>query len=118
MTAFILRRSPDGFSFCFTMLGETLLQSKRYANRNTCRNGVYSVRKNALKASVERGFHPQYRIIERSPGNLCFTLSASNGQVVAQSKYFPDRNSCIRAIEQLKHCVSDAVILNEDGSEP
>lgn len=118
MTKFLLRQDLDGFSFTLEDSGLILLQSKRYARRNTCLGGICSVRKNVEKASLESETHPRFSIYAHSPGNYFFRLSASNGQNVAQSAVYPSKDVCLYAIEHLKRCISDAIILNEDGSEP
>ncbi|MBX2892014.1 MAG: YegP family protein [Saprospiraceae bacterium] len=83
--------------------GQVILTSQGYKSKDTCMNGVESVRKNAQDdARFER--------LTSSNGKPYFNLKATNGQVIGTSEMYESSASCENGIDSVKRNAPDATV--------
>ena len=75
--------------------GQVILASEGYASKNSCTNGIESVRKNAADdARFER--------LTAKNGKFYFNLKASNGQVIGSSEMYESESGRDNGIDSVK----------------
>lgn len=87
--------------------GQVILTSEGYTTREACKNGIESVKKNAIDLR-------KYDKLISSNGRYYFNLKASNGQIIGTSEMYtsePDRDRCIEKIADIVNFadVEDAI---------
>lgn len=108
MGKFLMQQVPSGIQFVLKAgNGETIAVGERYATQAACRNGIESVRLNAVTAQLEDQTIPGYETL-RNPkvalyvdkaGKFRFRLHAKNGQIIAASQAYRSKASCLNGIE-------------------
>ena len=99
--------------------GEVIGVSETYTSEKAARNGIESVKKNALVAEVEDQTvadyavqkHPKFEVFTDKSGEFRFRLKARNGQIVAVSEGYTTKPKCLNGIESVKKNAPDAEIV-------
>ncbi|MBK8069581.1 MAG: YegP family protein [Rhodanobacteraceae bacterium] len=105
---FIVSRRSNGefqFKLCASN-GQTILVSEGYTTRDSCMNGIASVRTNAADAT-------RFEKRTASDGRGYFVLKAGNHQVIGQSQMYAGDEECDNGMESVGHHAPDAVIVEE-----
>lgn len=100
---FELRRTANG-DFTFRLVsgqGQIIVSSANYKARASARNGIASVRKNALESG-------RYERRISTAGRHYFILKARNGEPIAQSPMLASVQDVQAAIDLLKQTVTEA----------
>jgi len=87
--------------------GEPILASEGYTSKAGCKNGIESVKKNAVKDE-------QYKRLTASNGEFYFNLVAVNGEVIGKSETYQTEQGRENGIEAVKSTAPGALI--EDAS--
>ena len=124
MGKFVIRSTATGTKFDLKAgNGEVIATSEVYASKNTCVQGVESVRANAPIAAIEdqtkEGYatekNPKFEVYTDKAGEFRFRLKAKNGQIIATGEGYKALPSCMNGIESVKKNAPDAGI--DDQSE-
>ena len=94
---FVISKSANG-KYRFVLKasnGEPILASQMYARATSARNGVDSVRRNAVRDEM-------YERLTSARGQPYFTLKASNGQVIGTSEMYSSTRSRDSGIESVR----------------
>jgi uncharacterized protein YegP (UPF0339 family) len=83
--------------------GETILASEGYVNKSGCKNGIDSVKKNAVKDD-------QFKRLTASNGEFYFTLVAENGEVIGKSETYKTKQGRDNGIEAVKSTAPNAPV--------
>lgn len=75
--------------------GETILASQMYGQLASARNGIESVKRNALHTEM-------YERLTSSRGEPYFTLKARNGQIVGTSQMYATKRSRDSGLESVR----------------
>jgi uncharacterized protein YegP (UPF0339 family) len=88
--------------------GQVILSSEGYKAKDSCLNGIESVRKNAgSEASFER--------LDARDGRKYFVLKASNGQVIGQSQMYADAGGRDNGIRSVMENAPGATVDDQTG---
>ena len=102
---FVLWKSNVNSQFYFHLTapnGKTILSSESYITRQSCLNGIASVKINApLDSQYER---------KNSTGNYTFILKAKNGEPIGRSENYTTAYERDQGIEAVKRYAPDAPI--------
>lgn len=79
----------------FAKNGQKILASEGYASKDSCMNGIESVRKNAASED-------NFEVNTASDGRMYFSLKAANGQAVGKSQMYKSRSGLKGGIESVK----------------
>ena len=98
--------------------GEIIATSEVYTTEAACRQGIESVRKNALSAVEDQTVepsevqkHPKYEVYQDKAGEYRFRLKARNGEIIAVGESYKKKTSCLNGIESIKRNAPDAEIV-------
>jgi len=84
--------------------GEIILSSEGYESKESCQNGIESVKKNAK----DKG---NFEVKASQDGKTFFNLKAANGQVVGKSQMYSSESGCANGVESvMKNCVESEVV--------
>lgn len=83
--------------------GQVVLTSESYTTKASCKNGIESVKKNAVEES-------RYEKKESKNGKPYFVLKAANNQVIGTSEIYESEASCKNGIESVKKNAPDAQV--------
>ena len=117
MSKFIIRTVPSGIKFDLKHTnGQVIATSEVYESKDSCLNGIESVKKNAPIANVENqtveGYetvtNPKFEMYEDKGGEFRFRLKARNGQIIAVSEGYTTKASCENGIESVKKNAPEA----------
>jgi uncharacterized protein YegP (UPF0339 family) len=117
---FIITKTPKGF-YRFSLQAAnyvTILTSQNYASLKTCRDGIASIKKNALSQvedqtvqNIEKKGFPKYEVYLDNAGQYRFRLLASNGQNIAiPEEGYTTKPGCLNGIDSVGRTAPDAVI--------
>jgi hypothetical protein len=81
--------------------GQNILASEGYGKKDSCMNGIESVRKNALTES-------RFECKQSTSGKWSFVLKATNGQVVGTSQTYDSESGCRNGIKSVASNAPDA----------
>ena len=119
MSKFVIRYVSSGIKFDLKAgNGQTIATSEVYTTQASCKNGVESVRKNALKAKLEdqtvRNFqvatNPKFQLYEDKGGQYRFRLKSRNGQTIAISESYTTKAACENGIESIRKNAPEAAV--------
>ncbi|MBQ2770501.1 MAG: YegP family protein [Clostridia bacterium] len=121
MGKFVIRNKNDKYSFVLKAgNGEIILVSETYAAEDTCRNGIASVKKNALvhvedqtKEGYETLKHPKYEVYQDKAGEYRFRLKAINGEIIGTGEGYKAKASCLNGIASIGKNAPEAEIVEE-----
>ena len=90
---FEIKKAKNG-KFFFNLKagnGEIILSSQMYADKRGCKNGIESVRKNAVSEG-------QFESLADKNGNPYFVLKAKNKEVIGKSESYSSKSSMKKGI--------------------
>lgn len=86
--------------------GQVILTSEGYKSKDSCLNGIESVKKNAPIAE-------RFEIKEAKNGKPFFNLKASNGQVIGASQMYASERTMKLGIASVQKNAPEAAIIEE-----
>ena len=119
MGKFVVKQVASGIKFDLKAgNGEVIATSEVYSSEKACKNGIESVRKNAVAACIEdqtvEGFekvkHPKFEVYTDKKGEIRFRLKAANGEIIATSEGYKSKASALNGIESVKKNAPDAPV--------
>ena len=119
MGKFVIKEVASGVKFDLKAgNGEVIATSEVYTTEAACKNGIESVKKNAIVAGVEDQTadevvavkNPKFEVYQDKAGEFRFRLKATNGQVIATGEGYKAKASCMNGIESVKKNVVDAPV--------
>lgn len=122
MGKFVVSETKTGFKFNLKASnGQIIATSEIYSSKGSCLNGVESVRKNSVKASLEdqtvEGFatekNPKFEVYTDKKGEFRFRLKAANGEIIAVGEGYKAKASCLNGIESIKKNAPEAEVVEE-----
>lgn len=122
MGKFVISEAKTGFKFNLKASnGQVIATSQVYDSLAGCKNGVESVKKNAVVAELEdqtvEGFkeakNPKFEVYQDKAGEFRFRLKATNGQIIATGEGYTKKDSCLNGIESIKKNAPDAEVVEE-----
>ncbi|MDD6044593.1 MAG: YegP family protein [Clostridia bacterium] len=123
MGKFVVKTTKSGFVFNLKAgNGEVIATSESYKSKDSCLNGVESVRRNCVGGvedqtveGYEKLTHPKFEVYADKAGEFRFRLKAGNGEVIAVSEGYKAKQSCMNGIESVKKNAPDAeLVIQED----
>ena len=121
MGKFVVKATKTGFVFNLKAgNGEVIATSESYKSKNTCLNGIESVRKCCeggigIEDQTVEGFekltHPKFEVYADKAGEFRFRLKARNGEIIAVSEGYKAKASCMNGIESVKKNAPEAQIV-------
>ena len=116
---FIITTAKNG-EFTFNLKasnGEVILTaSETYTTMDACKNGINSVKKNALSQVEDQtrgqsATHPKYELYQDKAGEYRFRLKATNGQNIGKSEGYKAKASAKKGIASVGRNAPDAPIV-------
>lgn len=123
MGKFVVKKTNTGIKFDLKATnGQVIATSEVYSSKDACLNGIASVTKNAPVAGIEdqtvEGFetvkNPKFEVYQDKAGEYRFRLTATNGQIIAVSEGYKQKDSCMNGIDSVKRNVEDAETVEEE----
>lgn len=105
MGKFVIIKRSNG-EFQFNLLagnGLVILTSEGYSTRQSCDNGIESVRKNSQDDN-------RYEKLTAKNGKLYFNLKATNGQVIGTSEMYDSESGRSNGIASVKENAPKATV--------
>lgn len=103
----VIKRKSNEFHFNLKAgNGQVILTSESYTAKDSCINGINSVKRNASDDT-------KYDRKHSSNGKWYFNLKASNGQVIGTSEMYESAASCEKGIESVKKNAPEAEIVEK-----
>ena len=105
---FVVSKGKDGQDYFVLKAGngETILQSEGYKARNSCENGINSVRTNSADKDCFQ------RRTARN-GKFYFVLKASNGQEVGRSQMYKSESGCRNGMASVARNAPAAAVVDD-----
>lgn len=119
MGKFVIKQVASGIKFDLKAgNGEVIATSEVYSSEKSCKNGIESVRKNAVAANIEdqtvEGFekakHPKFEVYNDKKGEFRFRLKATNGEIIATSEGYKTKASCMNGIASVQKNAPEAPV--------
>ena len=110
MGKFIISKRKNG-QYQFNLKagnGQTILSSEGYTTKTGCKNGITSVKTNAL-------FDSRYDKRIALNSQYYFNLKAGNGEIIGTSEMYTTITARDNGIESVKNNASNAEIVDETG---
>ena len=124
MGKFVIKTVKTGVKFNLKAgNGEIIATSEVYTSMSACKNGIESVRKNAVAAKLEdqavEGFatvtNPKFEVYTDKAGEFRFRLKARNGEIIAVSEGYKAKASCMNGIESVRKNAPEAPVVEEEA---
>ena len=122
MGKFVIGKTKNG-QYRFNLKagnGEIIATSESYSTLAACKNGVESVRKNALaeiedQTLEESKKNPKYELYVDKAGEYRFRLKAANGEIICHGEGYKAKASCKNGIDSIGRNAPEAeVVIVED----
>ncbi len=122
MGKFVIGKTKNG-QYRFNLKagnGEIIATSEAYTSLTACKNGVESVKKNALAEVEDQTIgetkkNPKYELYLDKAGEYRFRLKASNGEPICHGEGYKAKASCKNGIDSIGRNAPDAeVVIVED----
>lgn len=121
MGKFVVKEVKTGVKFNLVASnGQVIGVSEVYTTEAACKNGIESVRKNALAHVQDTTLevvpdvkHPKYEVYTDNSGEFRFRLKASNGEIILASEGYKAKASCLNGIESVGKNAPEAEIVKE-----
>ncbi|MBO7699742.1 MAG: YegP family protein [Eubacteriaceae bacterium] len=124
MGKFVIKETKDG-KFAFNLKagnGEVIAVSETYTALDTCKNGIESVKKNAVEAKLEdqtiEGYeavtNPKFELYKDKAGEFRFRLKARNGEIIATGESYKSKDGCKNGIDSIRRNAPDAEVVVEE----
>lgn len=96
--------------------GEIIATSESYTTLAACKNGVESVRKNALAEIEDQTLNeskknPKYELYLDKAGEFRFRLKAANGEIICHGEGYKAKASCKNGIESIGRNAPEAEVV-------
>ncbi|MBQ3865480.1 MAG: YegP family protein [Clostridia bacterium] len=125
MGKFVVKQTKNG-GFRFNLKagnGEIIATSETYNTDSACKNGIESVRKNAVDAKLEdqtvENFeqltNPKFEVYKDKAGEFRFRLKARNGEIIATGESYKAKASCLNGIDSIRRNAPDADVVVEEA---
>jgi len=123
MGKFVIKETKSG-GFVFNLKagnGEVIAVSETYSGLPACKNGIESVRKNAVEAKIEdqtvenfeKVTNPKFEVYTDKAGEFRFRLKAKNGEIIATGEGYKAKASCLNGIDSIRRNAPDAEVVEE-----
>lgn len=122
MGKFVMKTVKTGVKFDLKAgNGEVIATSEVYTSESACKNGIESVRKNAVAAKLEDQTvenyetvtNPKFEVYTDKADEYRFRLKARNGEIIAVSEGYKAKASCLNGIESVRKNAPDAEMVDE-----
>ncbi len=122
MGKFVIKTVKTGIKFDLKAgNGEVIATSEIYTSESACKNGIESVRKNAVAAKLEDQTvenyetvtNPKFEVYTDNADEYRFRLKARNGEIIAVSEGYKAKTSCMNGIESVRKNAPEAEIIDE-----
>ena len=124
MGKFVIRETKTGVKFDLKAgNGEVIGTSEVYSSITACKNGIESVKKNAVAANDKtedqtvEGFeklnNPKFEMYEDKGGEFRFRLNARNGENILASEGYKSKASCKNGINSVIKNAPEAPVVEE-----
>ena len=119
MGKFEIKTTDAGFRFNLKAgNGEIIATSQTYKSLDSCKNGIESVKKNAVAANLEdqtkEGYteekNPKFEIYKDKAGEFRFRLKAKNGEIIATGEGYKALAGCKNGIESIRKNAPEAEV--------
>jgi len=119
---FVIKTVKTGIKFDLKAgNGEVIATSEIYTSESACKNGIESVRKNAVVAKLEDQTvenyetvtNPKFEVYTDKADEYRFRLKARNGEIIAVSEGYKAKTSCMNGIESVRKNAPEAEIVDE-----
>ena len=123
MGKFVIRTTKTGIKFDLKAgNNEVIATSEVYNSAASCKNGIESVKKNAVEAKLEDQTqegaptvtNPKFEVYKDKAGEFRFRLKARNGEIIAVSEGYKAKDSCLNGIESVRKNAPDAPVVEEE----
>ncbi len=117
MGKFVIKTVKTGIKFDLKAgNGEVIATSEVYTSESACKNGIESVRKNAVAAKLEDQTvenyetvtNPKFEVYIDKANEYRFRLKARNGEIIAVSEGYKAKASCLNGIESVRKNAPEA----------
>lgn len=124
MGKFVIKTVKTGIKFDLKAgNGEVIATSEVYTSESACKNGIESVRKNAVDAKLEDQTvenpetvtNPKFEVYTDKAGEYRFRLKARNGEIIAASEGYKAKASCLNGIESVRKNAPDAEVVEAEA---
>ena len=103
--------------------GEIIATSETYNTETACRDGIESIRKNAVEAKLEdqtienfeKQTHPKFEVYKDKSGEFRFRLKARNGEIIATGESYKAKASCLNGIDSIRRNAPDSPVIVEEA---
>ena len=121
MGKFIFKQTATGFKFDLKNdEGTTVATSEVYSTEAACKNGIESVRKNAVAAGLEDQTvegssckNPKFEVYKDKAGEFRFRLKATNGEIILTGESYKAKAGCLKGIESIRKNAADSPVVEE-----
>ena len=124
MGKFVIRETKTGVKFDLKAgNGEVIGTSEVYSSITACKNGIESVKKNAVAANdktedqtvegFEKLTNPKFEMYEDKGGEFRFRLNARNGENILASEGYKSKASCKNGINSVIKNAPEAPVVEE-----
>ena len=123
---FVVKTTPTG-QYRFNLIagnGEPILTSENYTAKDSCLNGIESIKKNApianiedqtVKEDFETLTNPKFEIYLDKAGEFRFRLKARNGEIIGASEGYKAKASCKNGIDSVVKNAPEALAVFEEA---
>ena len=126
MGKFVMKTNEKGSRFVLKAgNGEIIGVSETYSSESACKNGVESVRKNAVAATLEdqtaadyvapKGLvlKPRFEVYKDKAGEFRFRLKAGNGEIILTGESYKAKAGCLKGIESIRNNAPESPVVAE-----
>ena len=120
MGKFVIRETKTGIKFDLKAgNGEVIATSEVYTSKKSCLSGIASVQKNAPVAAVEDQTlpapqplpFPKFTVRHSERGSIRFYLYDEQGALLAHSKHYTAKRSCLAGIRSIAENAPGAPVI-------
>ena len=125
MGKFVMKTNEKGSRFVLKAgNGEIIGISETYSSETACKNGVESVRKNAVAAGLEDQTvegssckNPKFEVYKDKAGEFRFRLKAANGEIILTGESYKAKAGCLKGIESIRKNAAESPVVEESLKE-
>ena len=121
MGKYVIKETKTGFTFRLKAgNGEIIGVSETYNSESACKNGIESVRKNAVAAGLEdqtvegsKCKNPKFEVYKDKAGEFRFRLKAANGEIILTGESYKAKAGCLKGIESIRNNAPESPVVVE-----
>ena len=126
MGKFVMKTNEKGSRFVLKAgNGEIIGVSETYNSESACKNGIESVRRNAVAAGLEdqtasdyvapKGLvlKPRFEVYKDKAGEFRFRLKAGNGEIILTGEGYKAKAGCLKGIESIRKNAAESPVVEE-----